>query len=72
MASGGYWLTTGSGVQNNFTGNLPTVFSCLAELGTSGCGYEHQLQSIRGALRQPAGRTSRTGASCATTPTWAS
>jgi hypothetical protein len=52
-ASGGYWLTTGSGVQNNFTGNLPTVFSCMAELGTSGCGYEHQLQAIRGALANP-------------------
>jgi hypothetical protein len=49
-AMGGYWLTTGSGVQNNFNGSLANVFSCMAELGTGGCGYEHQLQSLRAAL----------------------
>jgi hypothetical protein len=34
----------------NFTGDLSTVFSCMAALGTSGCGYEHQLQAARVAL----------------------
>jgi hypothetical protein len=34
----------------NFTGDLGTVFSCMAKLGVTGCGYEHQLQSTRFAL----------------------
>ena len=34
----------------NFTGELVDVFGCLATLGTEGCGYEHQLQSMRVAL----------------------
>jgi hypothetical protein len=34
----------------NFQGDLSQVFSCMAKLGTSGCGYEHQLQSTRVAL----------------------
>jgi hypothetical protein len=29
---------------------LPDVFSCMAALGTSGCGYEHQLLSLYFAL----------------------
>jgi hypothetical protein len=37
--------------QQNYTGNLTDVFSCLAKsVGIAGCGYEHQLQSIRVAL----------------------
>jgi hypothetical protein len=36
--------------KQNFTGDLATTFSCLAKLGTDGCGYEHQLQSLRAAL----------------------
>ena len=39
----------------------------MASLGTGGCGYEHQLQSIRGgAAPTTAGQRPRTGASCAT------
>ena len=34
----------------NFQGDLGTVFSCMAKLGVTGCGYEHQLQSTRVAL----------------------
>jgi hypothetical protein len=52
-ATNGFWLATGSGVTNNFTGSLTNVFSCMADLGIGGCGYEHQLQSIRGALANP-------------------
>jgi hypothetical protein len=41
----------GSGRQQNYTGNLTDVFSCLAKgVGVNGCGYEHQLQSLRVAL----------------------
>ncbi len=39
-----------NGTQNNFQGELEKVFACIAELGTLGCGFEHQLQSVRVAL----------------------
>ncbi len=46
----GFFLTVdGKGAQN-FTGALSDVFSCMASLGTEGCGFEHQLQSMRVAL----------------------
>jgi hypothetical protein len=35
---------------NNFDGDIADVFACLANLGTKGCGFEHQLQSVRRAL----------------------
>ena len=35
---------------NNFTGNLSDVFSCIAQLGDGGCGFEHQFESMRAAL----------------------
>ena len=35
---------------NNFDGPIEEVFSCIAELGYSGCGFEHQLASLRRAL----------------------
>lgn len=39
------------GNENNFVGRtLPDVFACLANLGTGGCGFEHQLQSVTLAL----------------------
>jgi hypothetical protein len=36
--------------RKNFDGELAEVFSCLAQIGTDGCGYEHQLQALRAAL----------------------
>jgi hypothetical protein len=36
--------------QNNFSGKIADVFSCMAAAGDQGCGFEHQLQSIRVAL----------------------
>jgi hypothetical protein len=42
--------STRNGASSNFAGDISTVFSCMAQLGTVGCGYEHQLQSIRVAL----------------------
>lgn len=34
----------------NFTGDITNVFSCIADLGQNGCGFEHQLESMRYAL----------------------
>jgi hypothetical protein len=34
----------------NFTGELPDVFACMAELGTEGCGFEQPLEAMRRAL----------------------
>lgn len=46
-----HWLAAQeNGTKVNFTGKLEDVFSCMASLGVDGCGYEHQLQSIRAAL----------------------
>jgi len=45
---GSYISAVGS-VQN-FDGDIDDVFSCIAALGTNGCGFEHQLQSVRVAL----------------------
>jgi hypothetical protein len=39
-----------NGTTNNFTGSLEQAFSCMANLGNAGCGYEHQLQATRVAL----------------------
>ncbi|HEY0711367.1 MAG TPA: hypothetical protein VGF45_01740 [Polyangia bacterium] len=36
--------------RKNFDGALTDAFSCIANLGTGGCGYEHQLQSLRVSL----------------------
>jgi hypothetical protein len=49
-ASRGFYLTIDGKGAKNFTGDLPNVFACMASLGTGGCGYEHQLQSLRAAL----------------------
>jgi hypothetical protein len=34
----------------NYTGNLESVFTCIAALGEGGCGFEHQFASITRAL----------------------
>jgi hypothetical protein len=34
----------------NYTGDLENVFSCIAALGESGCGFEHQFAAITRAL----------------------
>jgi hypothetical protein len=34
----------------NFEGPLTDAFACVAKVGAGGCGYEHQLQSLRYAL----------------------
>ncbi len=36
--------------QKNYTGTLEDAFSCIAQLGTSGCGLEHHLAAVKAAL----------------------
>ena len=41
----------GGGRVKNYTGNLDTLFSCMAQLGTGGCGFEMHLESAYRALQ---------------------
>jgi hypothetical protein len=41
------------GTQKNYTGDLAPTFGCLAQVGSSGCGFEHQLAAVRAALGDP-------------------
>ncbi len=56
MKSGARWIEDVLGADSisrakNYQGDLSDVFSCLAKgVGVNGCGYEHQLQSLRVAL----------------------
>lgn len=34
----------------NYTGDLAETFSCIAKLGTTGCGFEQPLEAVRRAL----------------------
>jgi hypothetical protein len=45
-----YLISQNGGTDNNFQGDIADVFACMANLGTNGCGFEHQLQSARMAL----------------------
>jgi hypothetical protein len=38
----------------NYAGNLDTLFSCMAQLGTTGCGFEMHLESMYRALQPDA------------------
>jgi len=46
---GATFLSVSDGVAN-FTGPLADVLTCIAPLGASGCGFEHQLASVARAL----------------------
>lgn len=46
----GHRYLMANGASTNFAGTLANAFGCMAQLGTSGCGFEHQLQSARLAL----------------------
>ncbi len=37
----------------NYQGELGELFTCMAELGTDGCGFEMPLESLRRALEHP-------------------
>lgn len=45
-----FLVSNDRGARNNFTGDIRTVFSCMANLGDRGCGFEHQLEAARRAL----------------------
>jgi hypothetical protein len=47
---GARFLASQPGGRTNFAGSLPDVFSCIADLGITGCGYEHPLLAMRLAL----------------------
>lgn len=40
----------GSSRVTNYTGTLADTFACIAELGTTGCGFEQPLEAMRRAL----------------------
>ena len=44
--------TGGATPMTNFDGDIADVFSCIANLGQNGCGFEHQLESVRLALQK--------------------
>jgi hypothetical protein len=47
VQAGGRYLRT---VMPNYAGNVRDVFSCIARLGTSGCGFEHSIGALQRAL----------------------
>jgi hypothetical protein len=47
--------SSGGGTQNNFTGDITDVFRCIAQVGTTGCGFEAHLESMRSALGDAVG-----------------
>jgi hypothetical protein len=42
-----------NGTQNNFSGAIEDVFSCIAQVDAVGCGFEHQLAAVKTALGDP-------------------
>ena len=50
LENGSFLAYSQQGAAKNFTGELSQVVGCMAELGASGCGFEHQLQAVRLAL----------------------
>lgn len=53
-ADANFIISLNNDTMKNFDGKLEDVFACMAELGIQGCGFEHQLQSIRVALAENA------------------
>jgi hypothetical protein len=49
LEAGATYISDIAGTRN-YTGNLPDVFTCIAALGESGCGFEHQFASMLRAL----------------------
>jgi hypothetical protein len=38
------------GIETNFSGDVADAFACYASVGVNGCGFEHQLATVRAAL----------------------
>jgi hypothetical protein len=53
-----YVSSSGNNTMNNFSGDISDVFCCMAQVGANACGFEHQLESVRAALGDPAGDAS--------------
>lgn len=49
LTPGATFISSSGGVAN-YTGSLADVLSCIAPLGSAGCGFEHQLASVTRAL----------------------
>ncbi len=49
LNAGATYIANADGVAN-YTGNIEDVFACIAALGETGCGFEHQLAAITRAL----------------------
>jgi hypothetical protein len=43
-------ISSKDGTENNFTGDMADVFRCIAQVGTTGCGFEQPLEAARAAL----------------------
>jgi hypothetical protein len=54
LTDGARFIRDGAGASGerevNYTGELADQFACMARLGTSGCGFEQHLESMRRAL----------------------
>jgi hypothetical protein len=46
----GNYISAEANAAPNFTGDIGTVFGCIALLGQSGCGFEAQMASVQAAL----------------------
>jgi len=44
------WISKVNGVTNLTGGDVTSAFSCIAQIGTGGCGFENTLESARRAL----------------------
>jgi MYXO-CTERM domain-containing protein len=49
LTAGATYLSNVGGVAN-YTGDISAAFSCIAALGDTGCGFEHQFASVARAL----------------------
>ena len=72
LQPGATYISDSGGVKN-YTGNIEDVFTCIAALGETGCGFEHQFASMLRSLgadgRPP---PPKTRASSAPRRTWRS
>ncbi|HEY7373904.1 MAG TPA: vWA domain-containing protein [Polyangia bacterium] len=50
LQNGATFISNVGGVANYTAADLSTVFSCIAALGDTGCGFEHQFASVLRAL----------------------
>jgi hypothetical protein len=56
LDAGQHFIASASGgTNNNFTGDIADVFRCLAQVGTTGCGFESHLEAVRAALGDETG-----------------